>query len=298
MPPSRRRWRSPSIAVSRCTRWKRPKRWPNGTKQSPPRSRRTTILKMRRCWKKKSPTPRSRLRLRDQRRKFPPSMRKAADAAGAGGDAADAMVAARTRSRTIMKRWQRRQANMPQAKLASCRRMNSPKRPAKTAPATATSRSAMAGGDGDAAAAAAGAIVRNGSAKLRLWRRGTIPTSLMSRRRRRLKSSPERRRPKRNSATAVADLDAAPPFAAAAPSSEPAVVESTPSAPASQPEPPRRRSTVREPAPIVSADAPQPTPVPASSPPPPEPVITEVGESESTDKPRRSGWWSRRFAGG
>ena len=98
--------------------------------------------------------------------------------------------------------------------------------------------------------------------------------------------------------TAVADLDAAPPFAAAAPSSEPAVVESTPSAPASQPEPPRRRSTVREPAPIVSADAPQPTPVPASSPPPPEPVITEVGESESTDKPRRSGWWSRRFAGG
>jgi len=96
---------------------------------------------------------------------------------------------------------------------------------------------------------------------------------------------------------AVADLDAAPPFAAAARSSEPTVVESTPSAPASQPEPPRRRSTVREPAPIVNADAPQPAPVPPSSP-PPQPVITEVGESESTDKPRRSGWWSRRFAGG
>ena len=97
--------------------------------------------------------------------------------------------------------------------------------------------------------------------------------------------------------TAVADLDAVPPFAAAAPSSEPAVVESTPSPPASQPEPPRRRSTVREPAPIVSADAPQPTPAAPSSP-PPQPVITEVGESDRTDKPRRSGWWSRRFAGG
>jgi ribonuclease E len=94
---------------------------------------------------------------------------------------------------------------------------------------------------------------------------------------------------------AVADLDA-PPFAAAARSSDPAVVESTPSAPVSQPEPPRRRSTVREPAPIVSAEAPLPAPVPPSSP-PPQPVITEDGESESTDKPRRSGWWSRRFAG-
>ena len=96
---------------------------------------------------------------------------------------------------------------------------------------------------------------------------------------------------------AVADLDAAPPFPAAVRSSEPPVVESTPSAPVSQPEPPRRRSTVREPAPIVNADAPQPAPVSSSSP-PPQPVITEVGESESTDKPRRSGWWSRRFAGG
>ena len=30
----------------------------------------------------------------------------------------------------------------------------------------------------------------------------------------------------------------------------------------------------------------------------PEPVITEVGDNETADKPRRSGWWSRRFAGG
>ena len=98
---------------------------------------------------------------------------------------------------------------------------------------------------------------------------------------------------------AVADLDAAPPSVAPAPSSEPAIAEAPPtSAPVEQPEPPRKRSTVREPAPTAStADAPQPAPAQPLSP-PPQPVITEVGDSENTDKPRRSGWWSRRFAGG
>jgi len=43
---------------------------------------------------------------------------------------------------------------------------------------------------------------------------------------------------------------------------------------------------------VSSAQPPQPS-APTS-----QPVITEVGESEQTDKPRRSGWWSRRFAGG
>jgi len=32
--------------------------------------------------------------------------------------------------------------------------------------------------------------------------------------------------------------------------------------------------------------------------PAPEPVVIEVNETESADKPRKSGWWSRRFAGG
>jgi ribonuclease E len=69
-------------------------------------------------------------------------------------------------------------------------------------------------------------------------------------------------------------------------------------APVQQPEPPRKRSTVREPAPTaITVDAAQPTPAQPASP-PPQPVITEVGDSENTDKPRRSGWWSRRFAGG
>ena len=113
-------------------------------------------------------------------------------------------------------------------------------------------------------------------------------------------------------AHAVADLDSAPPAPAhrssgpadssahtavsPAPPAPPAAAES----PVQQPEPPRRRSTVREPAPVVNAaESPQPAPAPASPPAPaPQPVITELGDSESTDRPRRSGWWSRRFAGG
>jgi hypothetical protein len=32
--------------------------------------------------------------------------------------------------------------------------------------------------------------------------------------------------------------------------------------------------------------------------PAPEPIVTEVAETEGTDRPRKTGWWSRRFAGG
>jgi ribonuclease E len=87
---------------------------------------------------------------------------------------------------------------------------------------------------------------------------------------------------------AVADLDAGAP-------SSPAREAAEPPAP---PEPPRRRSTVREPAP--SASGPDTAAPVAAQPatPPPQPVLIEVGESEPADKPRRSGWWSRRFAGG
>ena len=93
---------------------------------------------------------------------------------------------------------------------------------------------------------------------------------------------------------AVADLDAAPPSAPPAPVGvEAPHVEQ-------QPEPPRRRSTVRERAPIGgSDDAPPPAPtMPATPVPAPEPVVTEVAETEGTDRPRKTGWWSRRFAGG
>jgi ribonuclease E len=78
---------------------------------------------------------------------------------------------------------------------------------------------------------------------------------------------------------AVADLDATPPRS---PETEQELAE-----------PPRRRSTVRERAPIAgSGEQPQPgSPQPSA----PEPVITDVGDNSDGDKPRRSGWWSRRF---
>ena len=74
---------------------------------------------------------------------------------------------------------------------------------------------------------------------------------------------------------AVADLDAAPPAARAPRSAEPAEAEARTSAPPppAQPEPPRRRSTVREPAPITGSSdlshpapaAPEPPSTPARS---------------------------------
>ncbi len=92
---------------------------------------------------------------------------------------------------------------------------------------------------------------------------------------------------------AVADLDAAPrpavqtPFVAEAPQ------------PVPPEEPVRRRSTVRERAPIGGAEDALP-PSQSQSPvaPTPEPVVTESNEAAETDRPRRTGWWSRRFAGG
>ena len=99
---------------------------------------------------------------------------------------------------------------------------------------------------------------------------------------------------------AVADLDAAPIAAPPAPppaSPEPANAPPQAAAPPAE-EPPRRRSTVREPAPISgNQEASQPAPT-QPPPPAPQPVITELGESRDTNRPRRSGWWSRRSAGG
>jgi ribonuclease E len=62
-----------------------------------------------------------------------------------------------------------------------------------------------------------------------------------------------------------------------------------------QPKPdlPRRRSTVREPAPIFGS-----APVPVSKPVESSPIVTSSTDSEATDKPRRTGWWSRKVMGG
>jgi ribonuclease E len=96
--------------------------------------------------------------------------------------------------------------------------------------------------------------------------------------------------------SAVADLDASPP----APRDAPVRAEVQPATPASHPpaeaEPPRRRSTVRERAPVTSGEDVAAAPTPPSS--APEPTVTEGNGAADGDRPRRTGWWSRRFAGG
>ena len=107
--------------------------------------------------------------------------------------------------------------------------------------------------------------------------------------------------PEQNLSEAVADLDASVPPSLPVPAfPEPQAAEPhAAAAPAPAEEPaPRRRSTVREPAPNAGSaeTSPSPaTPEPTSA---PQPVITEIGDDESAEQPRRRGWWSRRFAGG
>ncbi len=89
---------------------------------------------------------------------------------------------------------------------------------------------------------------------------------------------------------AVADLDS-PPIEHAAPVDV--------SAQAGGPESSRRRSTVREPAPIATGEtggAETSNNGPAGpSQAPAEPVIIETGDNAEAERPRRTGWWSRRF---
>src|SRR5262249_51533194 len=65
-------------------------------------------------------------------------------------------------------------------------------------------------------------------------------------------------------------------------------------------EPPRRRSTVREPAPFVigSGEAPVAVPTPRASLPEEPPTPIDPGAAEADSGPRRTGWWSRRLMGG
>ena len=62
------------------------------------------------------------------------------------------------------------------------------------------------------------------------------------------------------------------------------------------PEPPRRRSTVREPAPVALGGE-AAAPAIAHSAEPPQPVVSSPTESEDSDRPRRAGWWSKRALG-
>jgi ribonuclease E len=84
-----------------------------------------------------------------------------------------------------------------------------------------------------------------------------------------------------------------PPRSEPSPQPEPAVVaESAPPQPAAA-EPPRRRSTVREPAPVFSGSA--PVVMPAA--PPPAPTVISTAEADAS-KPKKSGWWAKRLLGG
>jgi ribonuclease E len=97
------------------------------------------------------------------------------------------------------------------------------------------------------------------------------------------------------------DIEAPPP--AHVPTPVPHAAESQQAEP-KQSEPPRRRSTIREPAPILGgaqgdiASTPIPKPVVVVSH-EPAPAATESAPQESdAAKPRRTGWWARRLAGG
>jgi len=55
---------------------------------------------------------------------------------------------------------------------------------------------------------------------------------------------------------------------------------------------------VREAAPVFSSDPDNAASPPPAAEPAPQPVITESDANAGADRPRRSGWWSRRSAGG
>ncbi|HTS41969.1 MAG TPA: ribonuclease E/G [Xanthobacteraceae bacterium] len=90
-----------------------------------------------------------------------------------------------------------------------------------------------------------------------------------------------------------------PPFEPARPETAPAAAEpANVPPPQAEPEAPRRRSTVREPAPVFSghaAETPPPPLAPAAS---EEAVAAGSNGGEDANKPRRTGWWAKRFLGG
>jgi ribonuclease E len=94
--------------------------------------------------------------------------------------------------------------------------------------------------------------------------------------------------------SAVADLDSA------ALHSRPAGELPAPAATEAPAESPRRRSTVRERPPVTGGNSEEiPVKIDAQpAPSAPEPTVSETNDATEGDRPRRSGWWSRRFAGG
>ena len=61
-------------------------------------------------------------------------------------------------------------------------------------------------------------------------------------------------------------------------------------------EPPRRRSTVREAAPVSGGESTPPMPRPAEPAAAPAPAVSSAAEGDA-DKPRKTGWWAKRLLG-
>jgi ribonuclease E len=91
----------------------------------------------------------------------------------------------------------------------------------------------------------------------------------------------------------------AEPLAEVAGPSSPATATPATMVAAEPPQPRRRRSTVREPAPMFSPSASNsmPAAIPQHSEPLPPPIASESAEGEE-NKPRRTGWWAKRLLGG
>ncbi len=81
----------------------------------------------------------------------------------------------------------------------------------------------------------------------------------------------------------------APVYAAPAEQRRPEPMQPAPEAPALAQEPPRRRSTIREPAPLASGTTPVPAPTL------PQPVVVSTATDEAA-QPKR-GWWGKRLLG-
>jgi ribonuclease E len=94
--------------------------------------------------------------------------------------------------------------------------------------------------------------------------------------------------PRREQPVPTAEAEFAPPPQAPAPQPAPAASFEPPHA-----EPPRRRSTIREPAPVSSSDAPVSAPAPSA--PAPEPVVSSTAPEPASPK---RGWWGKRLLGG
>jgi ribonuclease E len=93
---------------------------------------------------------------------------------------------------------------------------------------------------------------------------------------------------------------AAPPAPTAPPPARAEVPPAEAEVPPLEPQQPRRRSTVREPAPLYFGGRPAESAAPEPPPPAPAPepaAPSPAPEVAAPNQPRRTGWWSRRFAG-